>query len=547
MRSAMDVDVDAVVIGSGAGGLAAATALARAGQKVIVFEQHYLPGGWCHSFPMGGYRWSPGVHYLGELGPGGMARRIYEGLGMGRDLAFYEICPDAFDRIAIAGERFDLCAGRERLIDRLSSRFPGEAPGIRAYFETISRIGSEMSLLLEADGPIAALKIPFAAPAFARWGLRSASALIEHHVRDPRLRGVLGAQAGDHGLPPSKAPAAIHAAVVGHYIDGGYYPRGGAHSLPRAFIRALRRAGGAIEVRAPVEKILVEGGRAIGVRLADGREVRARSVISNADPSVTFGRLIDRQHVPPRVARKLAKTRYSVSALSLFLAIDADPRSFGLGSGNVWFFERDDVDAIYAHALTPWGLEVEDLPFLFLSATTLKDPSRSYRGHHTLEGFTLVGYEAFRTWAASRHDARPASYQAIKEELTDRMLDAVDRIAPGITDHISFVELGTPLTNEFYCASTAGNMYGTEKTLGQLGPWSWSIRSPIPGLYLCGASTLVHGVMGSTLSGLLAARSVLGCTFEALLANADNGEILIASADRANASDLPGINLDDVA
>src|SRR5688572_28820732 len=90
-------DVDAIVIGSGAGGLAAAVALAQAGQSVAVFEQHYLPGGWCHSFSLEGYRFSPGVHYIGELGPDRMMRRVYEGLGLGADLAFYELNPDGFD------------------------------------------------------------------------------------------------------------------------------------------------------------------------------------------------------------------------------------------------------------------------------------------------------------------------------------------------------------------------------------------------------------------------------------------------------------------
>src|SRR5688572_24757521 len=118
------VDYDAIVIGSGAGGLATAVALANAGKKVLVLEQHYVPGGWCHSFTRGGHRFSPGIHYLGELHQGGRLRRIYEGLGVANDLSFFELRPDAFDHLIVEGEKFDVPKGRALLEDRLIARFP---------------------------------------------------------------------------------------------------------------------------------------------------------------------------------------------------------------------------------------------------------------------------------------------------------------------------------------------------------------------------------------------------------------------------------------
>lgn len=514
------MDADAVIIGSGAGGLTAAVALAQAGKRVLVLEQHYLPGGWCHSFDLGGYRFSPGVHYVGELQPGGRMRAIYEGLGLGADLEFCELNPDGFDHVLVGRERFDIPRGKERFADRLAARFPAEREGIRAFLDTCGRLARELEGL-EAMRPWDLLLLPLRAPTVARWGLRSLEALLDAHVRDPLARAILSAQAGDHGLPPSLAPAPLHCSVMAHYFEGGWYPRGGGAAIPRAMIRALRRAGGAIRVRAPVERILLErrGGRrrAVGVRLRDGSEVRAGTVISNADPHVTFDRLVGREHLGFRLRRRLDRTRWSVSALSLFLAVDMDLRGMGFDSGNTWRYEHADLEGIYRLGTDARALEAGEVPGLFVTVTTLKDPSKMRRGHHTIEAFTFVPWEAFRRWEGSPCGARPADYAALKRRLEDAMLRAVGRVIPGVEERVVFRELGTPLTNRHFVEASFGNLYGTEKSRFQIGPWSYPIRTEIEGLLLCGASTISHGVLGATLSGLIAAARALGCRTRDLL------------------------------
>src|SRR5277367_4849032 len=152
---------DTIVIGSGSGGLTAAVALARAGQRVLVLEQHYLPGGWCQSFSLEGYRFSPGVHYLGGLGPGGGLRRLYEGLGLSDDLEFCEMNPEGFDHFLIEGERFDVPRGFARYFARLCARFPHEREGLARYFGTIRRVHEGVA---RCDGMLSfpsVLGIPF--------------------------------------------------------------------------------------------------------------------------------------------------------------------------------------------------------------------------------------------------------------------------------------------------------------------------------------------------------------------------------------------------
>lgn len=512
-------DVDAIVIGSGAGGLTAAVALANAGRKVLVCEQHYVAGGWCQSFTLEGHRFSPGVHYIGELGPGGSMSAVYEGLGVSGDLAFCELNPDGIDHAVIGESRFDIPKGEAAFRERLASRFPREVRGIDRFFQTIDGIFRGLDALGSARTAAQKAALPLRARDVLRWYGRSAQELIEAHVSDPVLEAILLSQSGDHGVPPSRVSAVVHASVMRHYFGGGYYPLGGAFTLPRAFVRALKRRGSSISLRTRIVKILVERGRAVGVRLEDGTEIRAGAVISNADPGVTF-ELVGSEHLGPMLRRRVRRVRYSTSALSLFFAVDMDLRAAGLDSGNLWHYAHADVDAIYRRGMTGANLGARPIEGVFLTATTLKDPSKMRGGVHTLEAFAFVGYGPFQRWErghASEGQPKPPDYVSEKARLLEKMLDAVERVVPGIRAHVVFADLGTPLTNRYYLAATRGNLYGIDKLPFQVGPFGFPVKTAIEGLYMVGSSTASHGVAGVTSSGLDAAKAVLGCSRRELL------------------------------
>ncbi len=532
-------DFDSIVIGSGAGGLACAVALAQAGQRVLVLEAHEVPGGWCHSFHLEGYKFSPGVHYIGELYPDGPLRRIYEGLGVSRDLAFFELNPDGFDHVRIGSSDFDIPKGRDHYESRLQQRFPRQAAAIHAYLERVEAIRTELANGVSTNGLRQALKTAWRLRNTLRWGFASlAHVQSRHGLTDPTLRAILAIQAGDHGLPPSRAPFALHASIQGHYFGGAWYPKGGAQALPKAFVRALRRAGGEIRLRSPVSRILLGPQRRVtGVRLRDGCEISAPTVVSNADPGVTFPHLIGLDQLSPALRRRIVKTRWSISGLSLFGATDLDLPALGFDSGNYWYSHTTDLESsypadIHRSADTPF-------PASFLTFTTLKDPTKKAKGHHTFEAFVFVPYAPFRPWRNTHPGNRPAEYLALKEQLHQRMLRTLDQIVPDLSRHLVFSNLATPLTNLHYIHGTEGSFYGTEKSRGQIGPFGYGIKTEFPGLYLCGASTLGHGVMGATTSGLAAARAILHCPYTDLL-SAGGPELRLLSAPRAETAKKSG-------
>ncbi len=515
-------DVDVIVIGSGAGGLTAALGCALAGKKVVIIEQHYLPGGWCHSFPLGGHQYSPGVHYIGALEEGGQMRDLYEGLGLAKHLTFLELNPEGFDHVWIGDDfKFDIPAGFTKFKDRLKAYFPHESKGIDRYMDTILALQEELMAGMGAkQRKRDMLKFPIKSPNITRWGLRPLSHLMDKYLSDPMLKAVLSIQAGDHGLPASRAPAALHASVAGHYFKGGWYPKGGASAIPRAYLREIKALGGEIMLETEVTKILTDNGKVTGVKLGDGTEISAPTVISNADPEITLRRLIDEDALSWMTRRKLRNTAYSLSNISLFAAVDMDLEALGYDSGNYWYNKTTDIEATYAAAEDGSSILKEDYDALFVTITTLKDRTKLKGNTHTIEAFNLVSPRAFDKFGGT-YGGRPEAYEELKKRLTDSMIKTTERIIPGFAENLTFHELGTPATNRYFVRSADGNMYGTEKSAFQVGQFAFPVTTEIGGLYMVGSATLGHGVAGASISGLVAACKVTGSRMKDLLSHKD--------------------------
>ena len=530
---------DTIIIGSGAGGLSAAICLTRAGQKVLVLEQHYVPGGWCHSFYIKGHRFTPGVHYIGLLDKGESTHELYEGLGIANDLVFFKMNANAYEHCWIGDERINLPANFDELTQSLSERFPNEKKNIAKYLTTVKHVSRELQLIPKMSGFWDNITIPFRTKHLGKYGLFSLKKVIGWHIKDPLLQKVLNVQCGDHGLPPEKASFPLHSAVMDHYFSGGFYPMGGGGAIVKAMTNCIKKHGGEIRTKQTVKKILVEGEKnkkAVGVELENGEKIFAKRIISNADPNKTYLEMVGAKNISPKLLKRLHETKYSCTSLMLFLIVDMDVKKAGLDSGNIWLMPDKDTDELYQEMMDPDILKGENFKGLFVSCTTLKDPTSFDGKYHTIEAITYINHEAFNNFK-NEGEKRSKEYLEFKELLTEKMVKSIEKIIPGVREKIVHKELGTPITNDFFINSTNGCVYGTEKSFRQTGPFSFKAKSEIENLYLCGASILSHGVAGASYSGVQTAAIILNCKQKDLLKFDDTQNISVYDAE--NEADYP--------
>lgn len=503
---------DVIVVGSGMGGLTTARMLARhGGKRVLVLERHYTAGGFTHVFRRPGFEWDVGLHYIGDVHrPGSFLRRAFDHLTDGA-VAWQAMDP-VYDRVLVAGRRYDLAAGEGAFRDMLVRAFPAEARGIDRYLSTLKRCNRVMSgFFIEKSLPqlLAAVLGGILRAPYLRHARRTTLEVLRSLTRDPELIGVLTAQYLDYGLPPGKSSFGIHAAIALHYMEGAGYPVGGAGAIAAAIAPLIERAGGAVLVDAEVTEILVENGAATGVRTRDGRAFRAPVVASDAGLRMTL-RLLP-PAAPGREAMQGIVDRVGPSCahLSLYVGLDRTAQDLGLRTTNLWVFPGPDHDAnVAAYDADP------DAPFpaVYISFPSAKDPDFEHRhpGHATIEALTLAPFGRFARWADTRWRRRGSEYEALKQALADRLLEHVYAQVPAARGHVIHAELSTPLSTRHFSNYENGEIYGLSSTPARFLERGLRPRTAIRGLYLTGQDSAGLGVAQAMFGGVLSASLIVG-------------------------------------
>jgi phytoene dehydrogenase-like protein len=502
---------DALVIGSGIGGLTTAALLAELGWKVAVLEQHYTAGGATHSYDRAGYEWDVGVHYIGDMGTRTTVRRMMDFLTQG-NLAWAPM--DAhYDRFFIGDNVYDAVAGREAFRDNLVGYFPREAAAIDRYLELLGEVSRGMRTFAldrtlppwaaAVAGPLLRRRLP---QSFARTTWEVLSELTD----DPELIAVLTGQWGDMGLPPKRSSFVVQALIARHYLHGGFYPVGGAWRIAETILPRIRASGGEVFTYARVAEILVRDGRARGVRMADGHEIEARCVISDAGAINTFARLL-----PSDVSRArgydalLPKVKPSIGHLGVYIGLQATAAELGLPKTNFWIYPNNDYDGTLAQfEADPTGR----FPVVYLSFPSAKDPDfeRRHPGRATIEIVAPAPYEIFAPWAGKTWGKRGDDYEALKDSYGERLLEQLYAKVPQVRGRVDYWEVSTPLSMQWFCGWERGELYGLDHDPSRMQQGWLRPRTRVPGLWLTGQDVMSCGVTGAMMGGVAAATAVAG-------------------------------------
>jgi phytoene dehydrogenase-like protein len=502
---------DAIVIGSGIGGLTAAAILSKVNRmRVLVLERHWVAGGQTHEFRRKQYSWDVGLHYVGEMAPGSRARQIFDFISDGK--VTWQKMPADFDYFVYPDFTFAVPDNETEYVRRLIEQFPQEAKAIEDYFRDLKRAASWLGQNFAKNLLPAVLRPVLRGISLfsQKKALSTTKEVLERHFSDSRLKALLVSQWGDYGLPPAMSSFAIHALIATHYFRGGYYPAGGGESIAKAILPVIEKNGGRCLINHEVTRILVQNGRAVGVQVLGGRgkrqekkEYYASDTVSNVGAVLTFGHLLPNEACIP-ARKELKHHSKGLSAVGLYLGLNESPARLGFKGENYWIYSGYDHDQVAAS--TPSLLE-GNCRFAYLSFPSLKDPKAQV---HTAEILSFADYEYFKDWKVRPWKNRGKAYAQLKEQIAEGMLRLVERHFPKFRTLIDYKELSTPLTMEHFTGRREGLMYGVPATPDRFQLTCLEPKTSIPNLYLSGSDVCSLGIVGAMMGGVAAAALVNG-------------------------------------
>lgn len=506
-----DKHYDTIVIGSGMGGLANAAFLSLLGKKVCVLEQHYTAGGYTHAYEREGYEWDVGVHYVGEVHQPSTLRRVFDVISEGR--LKWAAMDKEYDKIIIGQDEYSFIAGRENFAKMLKEHFPNESQVIDDYIQLIRDVSRYTPKFFAGQGmprKLASLYNKIRPLLVPKVFFQTTREVLEGMTSNQELISVLTGQWGNYGQAPVDAAFLMHALIAKHYLAGGAYPVGGSSEIARSIIPTIQKSGGEVFTYADVEEVLINRNKAYGVRMADGTEITADNIVSNAGFYNTVKKLLP-QDVQSRlgVDSWCEQVQRSSAHFCIYAGFKGTTEELGLSTTNLWIYPDGDHDTNLEKYQADYN---EEFPLVYISFPSAKDPDweNRYPGKSTVEVVTPANMEWFKQWEGSQWQKRGEDYVAFKAQIADRLMEKLFERHPQLRDKLDYFEMSTPLSTNWYQKNSAGEMLALDHFVDRFKKPFLHPVTPVKNLYMTGSDVMTAGVGGALMAGMMTSCAMQG-------------------------------------
>lgn len=498
----MNNNYDAIIIGSGIGGLTCGNLLAKNGMKILIVEQHYKPGGYCTSYQRDGCTFDVPL-IIGNMRKGDPIKQLFSYIGVSQKVKFLEI--DKLAKIVGPDLTIDWHADTYKLEYEFISKFPEERKTLRKFFRAIRKLWDEMMEAHYQPNLFQMSTYPFRFPGLVKYQHKTLAEFFDQFFKNEKLKEFLGQEAITLGLSANRVSALFYIGYIMSYAVGGiWYPEGGFQKISDALADCFQDYGGTLMLKTKVRKIVVKAKQAKGVELEDGEKIFSKQIISNADTKRTFLDLIGSEKLKTKFAHKIETLEQSISGFVVNLGVRMEiPQLLNYA----WLFHFPEYGStenmLELNALNQMNLE----KYSFSIDTSTLIQGASSKGVNTISLVLLPApYNYKNKWQSDNK----VQYKQLKEEVADNLIKKAEKFIPSLSQNIVVKDISTPLTYEKYTSATEGGWYDVAVTPQQavsnrLGP-----ETSIKGLYLTGAKTMLGpGLTGAIPAGLYTADMIL--------------------------------------